>query len=122
MTVNEFKRIARDAITSIPEEFQPYLKDVAIVVEPYASDELLKSLGVPESEDIYGLYEGVSLIERNESDAPQLPPRIILYFEPFMEDCESEEEMIHEIQTTVLHEIGHHFGLDEERLTELGYD
>ena len=122
MTVNEFKRIARDAISSIPDEFQPYVKDIVIVVEPHASDALLDSLGVPEDEDIYGLYEGVSLLEHNASDAPQLPPRIILYYEPLIEGCESEEQMIHEIQTTVLHEIGHHFGLDEERLTELGYD
>lgn len=121
MSPKKFKRIARRAIETLPEEFRPYLENVLLIVEPFPSDELLESLGVPEDEDLFGLYEGPALTEQSVSDAPELPPRITLYYEPLLDACETEEELIHEIQTTVLHEIGHHFGLDEEQLERLGY-
>jgi predicted Zn-dependent protease with MMP-like domain len=117
-----FEKIARKAIAGLPGEFQPFLRDVMLVVEPYAADELLDDLEVPEDEDLFGLYEGPSLAERSSADAPEMPPRVILFYEAFLDECETEDELLHEIQTTVLHEIGHHFGLDEERLAELGYE
>ncbi|MCY3022896.1 MAG: metallopeptidase family protein [Planctomycetota bacterium] len=122
MTPKRFERIARRALASLPPMFQPYVRNLVLTIEPYPSEELLDDLGVPEDEDLFGLYEGPSLTEQNASDPPELPPRIILYFEPLLDACETEEELIHEIQATVLHEIGHFFGLDEERLAELGYE
>ena len=119
MTLKKFKRIARQAIEALPQEFKPYLENVAIAVEPHASDEMLDDMEVPEDEDILGIYEGASLTE-GSGELPEMPARIVLYYEPLLDACDTEEELIHEIQTTVLHEIGHHFGLDEERLTELG--
>jgi len=122
MSAKRFEKIARRALASLPEEFQPYVQDVMLVIEPYASEELLDDLGVPEDEDLFGLYDGPSLAERGAGAQPEMPPRITLYYAAFLDDCETEEELIHEIQTTVLHEIGHHFGLEEDRLTELGYE
>ena len=122
MSPRKFEKIARRAIDSLPAEFQPYVRDIVLVIEPYASDELLDDLSVPEDEDLFGLYEGPALTDRNVNDQPEMPPRMILYYEPLLDECETEEELIHEIQTTVLHEIGHHFGLDEDRLAELGYE
>ncbi|MGD0092456.1 MAG: metallopeptidase family protein [Planctomycetota bacterium] len=122
MSPKRFKSIARQAITALPGEFQPYLRDLMVVVESYASDELLDDLEVPDDEDLFGLYEGPSLAERSSGAAVEMPPRIILFYEAFLDECETEEELVHEIQTTVLHEIGHHFGMDEERLAELGYE
>jgi predicted Zn-dependent protease with MMP-like domain len=122
MGPKRFEKLARKAIAGLPEEFQPYVQEVMLVIEPYASEELLDDLGVPEDEDLFGLYEGPSLAEREAGGAPEMPPRITLYYRAFLDECETEEELIHEIQTTVLHEIGHHFGLEEDRLTELGYE
>jgi len=122
MSPRQFEKVARRALAELPAEFQPYLRDVVLVVEAYASDELLDELGVPEDEDLFGLYEGPALTERSSTDPPEMPPRVILYYEPLLDACETEEELIHEIQTTVLHELGHHFGLDEDRLAELGYE
>jgi predicted Zn-dependent protease with MMP-like domain len=121
MTPEEFTAVARRAIENLPEEFRPHVAEIDIVVEPHASDELLDELGVPEDEDIYGLFEGTYLTERSIHDAPEMPPRITLFYEPLLEDCETEEELVHEIQVTVLHEIGHFFGLEEEDLERLGF-
>ena len=122
MSVKRFKEIARQAIAGLPAEFQPYVRNLMLVVKPYPSDELLDDLGVPEDEDLFGYYEGVAVIDRHADDLPGAPPRIILYREPLMAACASEEELKHEIQVTVLHELGHHFGLDEGRLAELGFE
>jgi predicted Zn-dependent protease with MMP-like domain len=121
MTPKKFEKIARKALAALPDAFQPYLQDVMLIIEPYPSDELLEELEVPEDEDLFGLYEGAALTERSSGDAPDLPPRVILYYEPLLDACETEEELIEEIQKTVVHEIGHFFGLDEEKLEELGY-
>jgi predicted Zn-dependent protease with MMP-like domain len=122
MTPAQFKRIARQALQSMPEEFQTLVADCMLVIEPNPSRELLKDLDVGDDEDLFGLYEGTALTERNCNDAPEPPPRIILFYEPLLSACETEEELIAEIQKTVLHEIGHHFGMDEERLAELGFE
>ena len=121
MTPKEFKAVARKAIENLPEEFRTHVAEIDILVEPHASDDVLSELGVPEDEDIYGLFEGTFLTERNLSDAPEMPPRITLFYEPLLADCETEEELVHEIQVTVLHEIGHFFGLEEEDLERLGF-
>src|SRR5206468_3715234 len=121
MTLNEFKAIAREAVENLPEVFRECVADIDIRIEPRASDELLDELEVPEDEDIYGIYEGPSLTERNANDPPGLPPRITLFYEPLLEDFETKEELIHEIQTTILHEIGHFFGLEEDDLERLGF-
>ncbi len=117
-----FKHIAREAMATLPAEFQPYLENVVLQVEPYASDELLDELGIPPDDDLLGLYDdspGSTLL--GNADPIQLPPRIVLYYEPLLDACETEAELIREIQITVVHEIGHHFGLDEDRLEKLGY-
>lgn len=121
MTPTEFERLARKAIADLPTMFLPWLENVILVIEPHASDALLESLDVPDDEDIYGLYDGAALTDRNVNDPPAMPARIFLYYEPLLADCETDSELVHEIQTTVLHEIGHHFGMDEDQLEALGY-
>ncbi|HEY3322285.1 MAG TPA: metallopeptidase family protein [Planctomycetota bacterium] len=121
ITKKHFKKLARQALVQLPEMFRPFVEKITIVVEDFASDELLDELDVPEDEDICGLYEGPSLTDGDLDHLPEIP-RIILYYVPLLEDCETEEELVHEIQVTVLHEIGHFFGLDEDKLAELGYE
>jgi predicted Zn-dependent protease with MMP-like domain len=122
MSPKRFREIAEEAVKALPAEFQPFLADCALAVEPRASRGKLEELGVPEDEDLFGLYEGVALIDRHLDDLPGPPPRVTLYFKPLLEACATEAELRREIQLTVLHEVGHHFGLDEKRLEELGFE
>jgi predicted Zn-dependent protease with MMP-like domain len=116
-----FDACIREALALIPEEFQPFLDNVAILVDDWAPDDLLDELEVPFDEDLYGLYSGASLLERD----PALPPppcQVTLYKGPLLEDFPDPEDLRREIAVTVLHEIAHHFGIPESRLEELGWD
>ena len=122
MTVREFRRIARRAIKRLTRELRPYADECMVLVKRRPSRKLLRELEVPEDEGLYGLYEGPSIGERRHDEIAEAPPRIILFYEPLIEDCETAAELEQEIHLTVLHEIGHHFGIDEDRLAELGYE
>ena len=92
------------------------MKNVAVVVEEEPTDEELESLGLdPELDDLFGLYQGVPLPERGP-DAPVLPDRIAIYRLPILWACETRAEAVAEVRTTVIHELGHYFGLDEDEL------
>lgn len=121
MSAAEFETLARQAIAELPDELRVHAEAILLSIEPYASDELLEEMDVPEDEDLFGLYEGAALTERSVNDAPQLPPRVRLFYEAILDECETEEEVKHEVQVTILHEIGHHFGMNEEQLERLGY-
>ena len=116
-----FRRLVHEALAQVPEEFRGYLDGVPVVIEDWAPDELLDALGVPEDETLYGLYSGHPITE-GPPGSGELPPRITLFRAPLLEDCANAAELRDEVTTTVLHEIAHHFGIDEERLRELGWD
>jgi predicted Zn-dependent protease with MMP-like domain len=101
----------RRALDSLPAEFAAALRNVAVVIHDENADD----------PDLFGLYEGVPLPERGD-DAGSLPDTITIYRRPLEDDFPNPQELQHEIRITVLHEIGHYFGLDEERLAELGYE
>ncbi len=101
----------RAALDSLPPELGRALRNVAVVVE----DEN------PEDPDLFGLYEGVPLPERGD-EAGALPDRIAIYRRPLEDEFTDPRDLEREIRITVLHELGHYFGLDEDRLEELGYD
>ena len=115
-----FRKLVDEALALIPEEFRPYLDGVPVVIAEWAPDRLLDELEVPEDETLYGLYSGHALTE-GPPQSGELPPRITIYRGPLLEDCEDEDDLRDEIATTVLHEIAHHFGIDEARLEELGW-
>lgn len=115
------RRLAEEALATLPEEFRAAVAECVLSLQPRASAVQRRELELQPDEEVYGLYEGHALTERHVDDPPGLPPRISIFYEPLLEDCDTEEELKREIQTTVLHEIGHHFGLDEDRLDELGY-
>lgn len=106
-----FEDHVRAALDSLPPHLAAALKNVAVVVE----DEN------PEDPDLFGLYEGVPLPERGDM-AGSLPDRIAIYRLPLEEEFPDPVELEEEIRITVLHELGHYFGLDEDRLAELGYE
>jgi len=101
----------RAALDTLPPEIAAALRNVAVVVEEQH----------PEDPDLFGLYEGVPLPERGD-EAGALPDKITIYRRPLQEEFPDPHELEREIRITVLHELGHYFGLDEDRLTELGYE
>ena len=116
-----FQRLVDEALAQVPAEFRPYLEGVPVVIEDWPAYELLDELGVPEDETLYGLYSGHPITDGPPAPG-ELPPRITIYRAPLLEDCADREELRYEVITTVLHEIAHHFGIDEARLEELGWN
>jgi predicted Zn-dependent protease with MMP-like domain len=106
-----FDDVVRAALDELPSEIAAGLRNVAVVVEEENA----------EDPDLYGLFEGVPLTEGGP-DAGDLPNRIAIYRRPLEADFPDEDELRDEIRITVLHELGHYFGLDEDRLAELGYE
>lgn len=107
----DFEEHVRRAIDSLPDDLREAMSNVAILVEEEN----------PEDPDLYGLYTGIALTERT-SGYSGLPDTIAIYRRPLVEDFgDDPDELEHEIRVTVLHEIGHHFGIGEDRLDELGW-
>ncbi|GMU81071.1 MAG: metallopeptidase family protein [Phycisphaerales bacterium] len=120
MSDTEFDRAVEAALAEIPDEFRVHLENVMVEVRPRPDRALMREYEVPD--DILGLYVGTPLGERlAEGLGPMLPDRVLIFRDNLCEMCESREELIDEIRITVLHEIGHHFGMDEDQLDELGY-
>lgn len=113
----DFRVLAAHALDDLPDEFSKRMENVVVVVEDYPSAEDAASAGVSR-EELLGLFHGVSRLEQEwYSGAPnQLPERIVLYKRNIENVCSTKEELIEEIRLTVLHEIGHYFGLSEEDL------
>ena len=115
------KEVAR-LIDRLPRQFREQLRNVEFVVEDRPSEELLLAEDMdPEEETLYGLYQGIPLPERSSLDPPFLPDKITIFAEPLLEDFPDPEELREEIRLTVLHEIAHYFGMDEEEIEDLGY-
>jgi predicted Zn-dependent protease with MMP-like domain len=117
----DFDRAVEAALAEVPEEFLPFLENVVVEVRSRPDARFMAEHDVPD--DILGLYVGVPLEEKGPEQAGlPLPDRVIIFRDVLCAMCEDEAHLIDEIRITVLHEIGHHFGLDEDRLAELGYD
>ncbi|OKL54282.1 hypothetical protein BSZ39_05115 [Bowdeniella nasicola] len=115
MTDEEFEALVEDGLERIPEALLDMLDNVVMIVEDYPPDDM--------PQDTLGLYEGVPLTERDEGWlAGALPDRIFIYQQPLLQMCGSREELVEEVAVTVIHEIAHHFGIDDDALTELGWD
>jgi len=121
VSTTDFDRAVEQALADVPAEFQRHLENVVVEVRRRPDAVLMREHDVPD--DLLGLYVGVPLEDKGADLAPTpLPDRILIFRDNLCEMCESWEELVDEIRITVLHEIGHHFGLDEDRLEELGYE
>lgn len=116
-----FDRLVRDALETVPARFQRYLDDVSIEVEDRPTRELLEKLGIDKAHTLFGVYMGEPLTLRSVEENVRWPSRIVLFRENILSVCRSEADAIREIRTTVLHEIGHHFGMTEEDLDDVGF-
>ena len=116
----EFGALVRRALESIPEDFRRRMENVAVEVEDRPSRALLRSMGVPAGESLYGVYEGTPLTERG-AEEPMSPDRIVIYRRHLLDDFGGDaDEIVRQVRLTVLHEIGHHFGLDEDAMGDAG--
>jgi predicted Zn-dependent protease with MMP-like domain len=106
-----FEDHVRAALDSLPADLAAALENIVVVVEDES----------PEDPDLFGLYEGIPLPERGDT-AGDLPDRITIFRVPLEDEFDDPAELEREIRITVLHELGHYFGLDEDRLADLGYD
>ncbi|MBF8254053.1 MAG: protein of unknown function DUF1025 [Deltaproteobacteria bacterium] len=119
---SEIRKAVARVIDKLPKEFREQLRNVEIVVETRPSNELLRAEGLDPREDtLYGIYQGVPLPDRSALDPPLLPDKITIFAEPLLEDFPDPDELREEIRLTVLHEIAHYFGMEEEEIEELGY-
>jgi len=116
----KFENLVDQAIRELPAEFRKKLENVVVIVEDRPSEEVLNDLEITSGDTVFGLYEGTPLPERG-FDTPLHPDRIWVFQGPIEEECESEEEITEEIKTTIVHEVAHFFGLDDEYLKGLGY-
>jgi predicted Zn-dependent protease with MMP-like domain len=108
---DRFADLVADALDSLPDDLLALVENVAVVVED-----------AHPTEDLLGCYEGVPLTERSEYGFGELPDRISLYRLPICELAADEAEVVAEVRITVVHEIAHHFGIDDDALHELGWD
>jgi predicted Zn-dependent protease with MMP-like domain len=119
MTQEEFNRLVEAALHDIPRRFRDEMKNIAIVVEDEPSPDILEEMEIEPPDSLYGLYQGTPLTERGWGHGNALPDRITLYRRPIEEDSEDREDVIVCIAETLIHEIGHYFGLSEEEIEEI---
>ncbi|MFM9049050.1 MAG: metallopeptidase family protein [Actinomycetota bacterium] len=108
-----FEELVAEALEAVPAELARLVDNVIFVIEQD---------GPEDDPDLLGLYEGIALTERDSAYAGALPDRITIYRNPTLRLCDTYEDVVEEVNITVVHEIAHHFGIDDDRLHELGYD
>src|SRR5262245_5550077 len=116
MTRRQFEALVDRALRRLPRPFRDKLANIAVVVEAWPDDETLADMGIEPPDTLYGLYRGVDLPRRDSSYGNVLPDTITIYQGPIEEDCQDVEEMTELVRDTVVHEIGHYFGLDDETM------
>ena len=113
MEPEQFDALVDRALDEIPDEIAALVQNVVVLVEDEPPED--------EPDDLLGLYDGVALTERTATTTVQLPDRIFIFRGPLLDMCDTEEQLVEEVRITVVHEIAHHFGIDDRRLHDLGY-
>ncbi len=108
-----FEALVDRALDGIPDELAGLVRNVVVLVEDEPPHD--------EPDDLLGLYDGVALTERNDMYGGVLPDRIFIFRNPLLDFCDDEQQLVDEVRITVVHEVAHHFGIDDERLHALGY-
>jgi predicted Zn-dependent protease with MMP-like domain len=116
MTRARFERLVAEALTLIPAAFRRQMQNLAIVVEDEPAPALLEEMEIEPPDSLYGLYRGTPLPERGASFGNALPDMITLFQYPIEDDCEDDDEVRAVIGETLIHEVGHYFGLSEEEI------
>lgn len=111
MDPQRFEELVSDALDAIPPKLAAAFDNVVVLVDDRH----------PDDPDLLGLYEGVALTERDSNYAGSLPDIITIYRDALLAECESDDELVEQVAITVIHEIAHHFGIDDDRLHDLGW-
>ncbi len=111
MDPQRFDELVSDALDLIPPQLAAVMDNVVVLVNNRHAEEA----------DLLGLYEGVALTERDSNYAGSLPDTITIYRDALLDVCDREDQVVAEVKITVVHEIAHHFGIDDDRLHELGW-
>lgn len=119
MTRETFRKSVAKALEDIPAEFREKMENVEVLVEDFADEETLGSLGLRSPWDLLGLYVGVPITQQSFFSVGYLPERIYLYRRPILRAAGQPENVTETIREVVIHEIGHHFGFDDEELEEM---
>jgi predicted Zn-dependent protease with MMP-like domain len=119
MTRRQFETLVERSLRTLPDRFRSRLENMAVVVEDWPDDETLAELGIEPPDTLYGLYRGIDLTHRDTSYGNVLPDTVTIYQGPIEEDCGDEAEMTALVRDTVIHEIGHYFGLSDQEMEEL---
>ena len=116
---NEFEKIVKKGIEAIPEKFLLKLENIVIIIEDKPSPDQRKKLDIRRGWTLFGLYEGVSQLERGANYTFVLPDKITIFQKPIEEEARDEEDLKKIVENTVWHEIAHHFGMDETRVRQV---
>ena len=119
MTREKFEKLVGEAMALIPKRFRLEMQNIAVVVEDEPSAELLDEMEIEPPDSLYGLYQGTPLPERTWGYGNTLPDRVTLFQKPIEEDSEDEDDVRAVIGETLIHEVGHYFGLSEEEIEEI---
>ena len=119
MTRRQFEALVERALRRLPKKFKARIANIAVVVEDWADATTLAEMGIEPPDTLYGLYRGIDLTRRDTSYGNVLPDVVTIYQGPIEEDCVDEEEMAELVRETVVHELGHYFGLDDETMERI---
>jgi predicted Zn-dependent protease with MMP-like domain len=119
LTRKEFEEVVTSALERLPKSLKNKMKNIDVVVENRASQNLLLEMGLRSPSELLGLYQGIPLDRRGFYYGNVLPDKITLFQMPIELNCKTKEEIEEKIQEVVIHEVGHYFGLDDKRLKEL---
>ena len=114
--MKEFEKLVGEAVESLPAEFRRRLGNVLIAVEEEPTDDDYEHSDTPDDDELLGIFRGSMRTESSFDDLPGLPPEVVVFRGPILRVCETRAEALDEIRETVLHELGHHFGLDDHEM------
>jgi predicted Zn-dependent protease with MMP-like domain len=115
-----FEQLVVQALDDLPDFFKEKLQNVEVVVADWPTEAELRAVGLKPGQLLFGLYQGIPLTKRTSHYGLVLPDKITIYRIPIERVCRTREQIIRQVQRTVKHELAHHFGIDDDRLRELG--
>jgi predicted Zn-dependent protease with MMP-like domain len=119
---DDLRKEVASVLDKLPRQFRKRLHNLEVVIEERPGEELFLEAGLdPEQDTLYGLYQGIPLPDRSSLYPPILPDKITIFSEPLLRDFPDSAELREQIRTTVLHEIAHYFGFDDDEIDKLGY-
>ena len=118
MERSAFEKLVAEALRSVPKRFRKEMRNIAIIVEDEPSRDLLREMSVTPPDTLLGLYQGVPLTERSWRGEQRMPDRILIFQGPHERDSTDDDDLVVAIAETLIHEIGHYFGMSEEEIEE----